>query len=110
MNNLAELYYQMHAYNKLVFDNIGVAGYNTNWILTWSICFSHLNFSLSINLNFFRIAPVRVNVSASQVQFPEGGPINLYCSVTGSPTPRVTWYKNDEPIQTDERTQISGNF
>ncbi|XP_031784533.1 papilin isoform X3 [Nasonia vitripennis] len=52
-------------------------------------------------------SPVRVNVSASQVQFPEGGPIKLYCNVTGSPTPRVTWYKNDEPIQVDERTRIS---
>lgn len=55
----------------------------------------------------FSLGPVKVNVSTSQVQFPEGGPISLRCSVTGSPAPRVTWYKDDSRIEPDDRTSIS---
>ncbi|XP_014217269.1 papilin isoform X2 [Copidosoma floridanum] len=52
-------------------------------------------------------APVRVNVSAPQAQFAEDGPITLRCNATGYPPPRVTWYKNDVPLQEDDRIRIS---
>ncbi|XP_011689368.1 PREDICTED: papilin isoform X5 [Wasmannia auropunctata] len=51
--------------------------------------------------------PVKVNVSAEQLQFPEGSDISIACTVDGYPIPRVLWYKDDELIRTNNRIKIS---
>lgn len=34
----------------------------------------------------------------------------MHCNATGYPQPRITWYKNDVPIQEDDRIRISGKL
>lgn len=51
-----------------------------------------------------------MNVSAQQEQWPEGSDISIACEVDGYPIPRVEWFKNDVPIEVDNRIRISGNL
>nr|CAD7197384.1 unnamed protein product [Timema douglasi] len=51
--------------------------------------------------------PVQANVSMSQTVFPVGSDISIPCDVDGYPIPRVTWYKDGQPLQPEDRLQIS---
>nr|CAD7403319.1 unnamed protein product [Timema cristinae] len=53
------------------------------------------------------IVPVQANVSMSQTVFPVGSDISIPCDVDGYPIPRVTWYKDGQPLQSEDRLQIS---
>lgn len=37
-----------------------------------------------------------------------GTDISLYCNVTGEPTPEVTWYKDNSPVETSNHVEIPG--
>lgn len=39
-----------------------------------------------------------------------GADIVLQCDVDGSPTPNVTWYKNDVLLEASNRIQITGKL
>lgn len=38
-----------------------------------------------------------------------GTDISLYCNVTGEPTPDVTWYKDNRPIEVSNRLENPGD-
>ncbi|CAG2058286.1 unnamed protein product, partial [Timema podura] len=54
-----------------------------------------------------QLVPVQANVSMSQTVFPVGSDISIPCDVDGYPIPRVTWYKDGQPLQSEDRLQIS---
>ncbi|XP_063221793.1 papilin isoform X2 [Bacillus rossius redtenbacheri] len=51
--------------------------------------------------------PVKTNVTMTQTLFPVGSDISIPCDVDGYPIPVVTWYKDEVPLQSSERIQIT---
>ena len=36
----------------------------------------------------------------------EGAPTKLLCKVKGEPTPKIEWFRDDEPVETDKRVKV----
>lgn len=59
------------------------------------------------NEYFSIAAPVRVDIVLSTTSFTAGTDLSIPCSVTGYPTPTVTWYKDGQILENNDRTQIT---
>ncbi|XP_066902314.1 papilin [Halyomorpha halys] len=53
--------------------------------------------------------PVRANISSGTQDVNAGSNFHLKCDVSGDPRPRVTWYKDSNPIESTERISVSGD-
>lgn len=63
------------------------------------------------NRNFFCIicvVPTQVNINMNQSTFANGADVSIPCIVDGYPTPEITWYKNDQKIESNSKITISG--
>lgn len=57
---------------------------------------------------FSGTVPVRVNISLPTTTIAVGSDLTIPCSVDGYPIPTVTWYKDGQILQNNERTQATG--
>lgn len=57
---------------------------------------------------FSGTVPVRVNISLPTTMIAVGSDLTIPCSVDGYPIPTVTWYKDGQILQNNERTQATG--
>ena len=53
---------------------------------------------------------VRASINLTESVFPPGSEIRIPCDVSGYPVPRVTWYKDSVPVQTDDRRRVQGQY
>ena len=51
---------------------------------------------------------VRASINMTDTMFAPGADIRIPCETSGYPTPRVTWYKDNIPLQLDERRTLQG--
>lgn len=53
--------------------------------------------------------PVTANILLPKGRvYSVGSDISLYCNVTGEPTPDVTWYKDNRPLEVSNHVEIPG--
>lgn len=50
--------------------------------------------------------PVWANIPLANKRYRVGTNITIPCVVSGNPTPRVTWYKDDHPLYNSEKYKI----
>lgn len=58
--------------------------------------------------HFSGAVPVRVNISLPSTTIAVGSDLTIPCSVDGYPIPAVTWYKDGQILQNNERIQATG--
>lgn len=58
---------------------------------------------------YFRTVPVTASIVLQARVYSVGTDISLYCNVTGEPTPEVTWYKDNRPIEASRHVEIPGD-
>lgn len=65
--------------------------------------------SLMFSLFFPNQVPVTANILIPKGRvYSVGSDISLYCNVTGEPTPDVTWYKDNRPLEVSDHVEIPG--
>lgn len=63
-----------------------------------------------INFNFHSKVPVTANILLPKGRvYSVGVDISLYCNVTGEPTPEITWYKDNRPLEATGHVEIPGD-
>ncbi|XP_068083649.1 papilin [Anabrus simplex] len=51
--------------------------------------------------------PVRANITLERTLYAIGSDISIPCDVDGHPIPRVQWYKDNKPLETSDRIQVT---
>lgn len=51
---------------------------------------------------------MKANISSGTQDINAGSNFNLKCDVSGDPRPRVTWYKDSNPIESNDRISVAG--